>query len=329
MELLVRQKADKLIEIYKQLNSDYRWKNSSNMNNLIALSYVMKGKEYFRDDLDRVNTYIKQNTGPFSCYRQKSILFSALLFLDFSDPEYRFDVLLDYEERLKSAGFKSYTYRPVTAYTLLMTGQPAKADFIIAQSFEIFNEMKKNHPWLTSGDDYPLSILLAASNRSVSSIMAEIEDIYRSLNEVGFSKGNGLQFLSHVLGLSQEKNNEKALKCRRLYKYFQENKLKVYSGNYGSLGLLTLIEDEGYSAAAEVLALSKYLSQSRGIRWLGRETLFLTATSLVTFLKLENFKNNSELIQTNAFVTVEALMAAQNAAMLGATCAASTAATTS
>jgi hypothetical protein len=326
MERELREKMDKLIKVYKEVNKDYRWKNSNNMTNLIALSYLMKNKDYTRPEIDRVNSYIKKNTGPFSCYRQKSVLFSALLHLNFSDPEAKFDTLLDYEQRLKTNGFRSYTYRPVTAYTLLLTSKPSEIDQKITKAYDIFTEMRKNHPWLTSGDDYPLAILLAGTQEPVSSIMARIEDIYQNLKEAGFSKSNGLQFLSHILSLSSENNKAKAAKCWKLYQYFKENKLKVYSSNYGSLGLLTLVEDKSEKAAQEVKEASKYLGQERSIRWLGKETIFLTATSLVTFLKLESIKNGRELIQTNAYVTIEALMAAQNAAMLGATCAATAAA---
>lgn len=329
MDHLLRQKTDKLIGVYKQVNKDYRWKNSSNMNNLISLSYIMKDRQYSKQDIDRVNAYIKKSTGPFSCYRQKSILFSALLFLNFPDPETKFDILLDYEERLKANGFKSYTYRPVTAYTLLLTSKPSETDQRIARAYEIFTEMRRSHPWLTSGDDYPLSILLAATQEPISSIMEKTEDLYQSLNEAGFAKSNGLQFLSHVLSLSQENNKAKAQKCWKLYQYFKENKLKIYSSNYGSLGLLTLLEDKSEKAARDVQEVSRYLAEDRNFRWLGRETLFLTATSLVTFLMLESIKQGSELVQTNAFVTIEALMAAQNAAMLGATCAATSAASSS
>ncbi|MGI5901872.1 MAG: DUF4003 domain-containing protein [Desulfitobacteriia bacterium] len=322
MKVETKEMADKLVRIYKQLKKDFRWKNSSQMNNLIALSYLMKGKEYFREDIERVNTYIKENTGPFSCYRQKSVLFSALLYLNYPDPEIKFDLLLDYENRLKEKGFRSYTYRPVTAYTLLLTCEPGKVDSRLELAYEIFSEMKKSHPWLTSGDDYPLSILLAGSGRSVSALIAEIEDMYESLNEAGFSKSNGLQFLSHILCLSAQNNWEKARKCRELFELFKDHKIRIYSANYGSLGLLTLLENESNSAALEVIEVCKYLSSLNSIRWLGRRTLFLTATSLVAHLKLETLKNRNEILHTNAYITIESIIVAQNAAMLGAICAA-------
>ena len=329
MDYVLKGSTDNLINIYRQVNIDYKWKNSSNMNNLIALSHIINQKEYSKLAIDRVNAYIKENTGPFSCYRQKSILFSALLLLGFTDPENKFDILQDYEQRLKDAGFRSYTYRPVTAYTLLLTCEEEKIDEKIAKAFEIFTEMRRDHPWLTSGDDYPLSVLLASSEESVRTIMNDIESLYHALNRAGLSRGNGFQFLSHILSLSPESNDQKATRCKKLYDFFKQNKLKVYSTNYASLGLLTLLAEKSKEAAQEVIVVSNYLIEDRNTRWLGRETLFLTATALVSTIILQSIKNNKALIETDPYVTIEDLIAAQTAAMLGATCAATAVASNS
>ncbi|KUO64373.1 MAG: hypothetical protein APF84_03935 [Gracilibacter sp. BRH_c7a] len=329
MDYVLKESTDNLIRIYRHVYKDYKWKNSSNMNNLIALSHIMNEKEYSKQAIDRVNDYIKGKTGPFSCYRQKSILFSALLSLGFSDPEDKFDTLQDYEQRLKDAGFRSYTYRPVTAYTLLLTCEEVKIDERIFKAYEIFTEMRKDHPWLTSGDDYPLSVLLASSEDSVETIMKDIESLYYALNKVGLSRGNGLQFLSHILSLSPESNSEKSGRCRNLYDFFKQNKMKVYSTNYGALGLLTLLAERSQEAAQDVVAVSNYLRGDRSIRWLGQETLFLTATALVSTILLQSIQNTKALIEKNSCVTVEHLIAAQTAAMLGATCAATAVASNS
>lgn len=329
MDYVLRESMDNLISIYSQVNKDYKWKNSSSMNNLIALAHIMNQKGYSKQDIDRVNAYIKDNTGPFCCYRQKSILFSALLLLAFPDPENKFDILQDYEQRLKVAGFRSYTYRPVTAYTLLLTCDEARIDEKIAKAYEIFTEMRKDHPWLTSGDDYPLSVLLASSEESIPTIMDDIESLYYALNKVGLNRGNGLQFLSHILSLSPEANSSKATRCKALYDFFKKNKHKLFSSNYASLGLLTLLAEKSQEAAQEVLGASNYLRENRTIRWLGKESLFLTATALVSTILLQNMQNQNALTETSSYVTVEHLIAAQTAAMLGATCAATAVASNS
>lgn len=322
MDHSLMESTEKLINIYNQVDKDYKWKNSSNMNNLIALSHVINDKTYSKVDIDQVDAYIKKKTGPLCCYRQKSILFSALLVLSFANPEDRFDTLQDYEQRLKIAGFRSYTYRPVTAYALLLTCEEARVNERIAKAQEIFVQMRRDHPWLTTGDDYPLSVLLSTSDHPVETIMKDIESLYQDLNKVGFNRGNGLQFLSHILSLSPESNGYKAERCKKLYDYFKENKLRIYSNNYGALGLLTLLERRSQEAAQKVVIVCEYLRQDRKIRWLGKETVFLTATALVSTVLLKSILANSNRVDTSSYITIENLIAAQSAAMLGATCAA-------
>jgi len=189
--------------------------------------------------------------------------------------------------------------------------------------------MRKDHPWITSGDDYPLSVLLAGADDAVGTIMKDIESLYHALNKVGLSKGNGLQFLSHILSLSPESNVDKAERCKSLYDFFKQNKLKVYATNYAALGLLTLLAERSQDAAQDVVSVSNYLREDRSIRWLGQETLFLTATALVSTILLKSIQNPKALIETNSYVTVDHLIAAQTAAMLGATCAATAVASNS
>lgn len=326
MDKQLQEKAEQLLDIYNETSRDFRWKNSSGMNNLMALFHVIKGRAYSAERIAIINDYIKDNTGVFSCYRQKAVLFSALLDLNFPDPEQKFNLLLEYEEKLKEQGFRSYTYRPVTAYTLLLSCSQSEVDQRIAKAYRIFTEMRKNHPWLTSGDDYPLAVLLAESKVEISEIMYNIENIYDQLQEAGFSRSNGLQFLSHILNFSSEEDQVKAKRCYELYKFFKDNGQHIYSTYYSSLGLITLLAEKSKEAADKVLELAEYLKKDRRFRWLGRETIFLTAAALVSSQYLENMKKNNEVFQTVAFVTIEALIAAQTAIMLGATCTATAAA---
>lgn len=186
--------------------------------------------------------------------------------------------------------------------------------------------MRKNHPWLTSGDDYPLAVLLAGSKEEISAIMTNIENIYHKLQEAGFSKSNGLQFLSHILDFSVEDDVVKARRCHELFTFFKKSGQHIYSAYYSSLGLITLLAEKSTEAADRTLELADYLSEDRRFRWLGRETIFLTAAALVSSQYLENMKRNNEVLQAVSFVTIEALISAQTAIMLGATCTATTAA---
>lgn len=76
MDKQLRVKADKLQEIYNEASRDFRWKNSSNMNNLIALFHVMKGREYSAERIGIINEYIKDNTSVFPAIDKNLFFFS-------------------------------------------------------------------------------------------------------------------------------------------------------------------------------------------------------------------------------------------------------------
>lgn len=185
--------------------------------------------------------------------------------------------------------------------------------------------MKKNHPWLTSGDDYPLSVLLASSDTSVSSIIENMEECYKLLNENGFGKNNGLQFLSHILGFRQEENKIKVLRCKEIFNRLKENKMKVYSGGYPVIGFLSILGEDGYVAVEQVIEIVQSLKSTKKYKWLTKETHLFTAAALVSEVYIENMKSQKQLIQTSIGISIEALIAAQTVAAIAAASGAATA----
>ena len=190
--------------------------------------------------------HIKKTTGIFSYYRGTSmIILSSLFACKYDNPKQEFDKMLHYDKRMKEAGFKNSMYLPMANYALLATCREEWQIIRINKAIEIYKEMKKNHPWLTSGDDYPLSILLADSDMPVNNIIDNMEECYNLLNEYGFGKNNGLQFLSHILGFRKEENKVKVLRCKEIFDKLKENKMKVYSGGYAVIGFLSILGEKG------------------------------------------------------------------------------------
>ena len=263
--------------------------------------------------------HIKKTTGVFSNYRGTSkIILSALLACQYDNPKQEFDKMLNYDKRMKEAGFKNNMYLPIANYALLATCSEEGVDTRINKAIEIYKEMKKNHPWLTSGDDYPLSILLANSDDSVNSIIENMEECYKLLNENGFGKNNGLQFLSHILGFRQEENKVKVLRCKEIFDKLKENKMKVYSSGYAVIGFLSILGEKGYEAVDQVIEVVKILKSTKKYKWLTKETHLYTAAALVSDVYIENMKNQKELIQTTIGISIEALIAAQTVASIAA-----------
>jgi len=318
MEELVKQKLERLIELFQQVSAEYKWEQSLT-NHFTALTYTLNNRDFHKEKIEDLRKYMKKTTGIFSNYRGTSkIILSALLACQYDVPTQEFDKMLDYDKRLKAAGFKNNMYLPIANYALLATCSEEIIDIRIKKAKEIYTEMKHNHPWLTGGDDYPLSILLANSDDSVNGIIENIEECYQLLNENGFGKNNGLQFLSHILGFRQEDNKIKVLRCKEIFDKLKENKMKVYSTGYAVIGFLAILGEKGNEAVDQVIEVVKILRSTKKYKWLTKETHLYTAAALVSDVYIENIKGQKDLIQTTIGISIEALIAAQTVAVIAA-----------
>ncbi|MBZ9687265.1 DUF4003 domain-containing protein [Clostridium estertheticum] len=316
MEQLVKEKLDRLIDLFQQVSSEYKWEQSLT-NHFTALTYTLNNRNFDKEKIEDVRLHIKKTTGVFSNYRGTSkIILSALLACQYDNPKQEFDKLLIYDKRMKEAEFKNNMYLPIANYALLATCSEELVDKRINKAKEIYNEMRSNHPWLTGGDDYPLSILLANSDDSVNTIIENMEECYQLLNENGFGKNNGLQFLSHILGFRKEENKVKVLRCSEIFDKLKENKMKVYSTGYAVIGFLSILGEKGYEAVDQVIEVVKVLKSTKKYKWLTKETHLYTAAALVSDLYIENMKEKKDLIQTSIGISIEALIAAQTVAVI-------------
>jgi hypothetical protein len=329
MNIDLRNKIDEMLNLYMEISREFKWENHLT-NHFAAMTYTIKNKSFNSDRIKSVKDYIKDNTGVFSYYRGHTCYtLSMLLCSEYENPEAKFSSMLVNDKKLKESGFKNNMHLPITNYALLMTCNENEIDSRINKASEIYCEMKKNHPWLTYGDDYPLCILAASKKESVAIIANEMEECYRSLHDLGFSRGNSLQFLSHILSFSGEDVDTKTQRCRNIYDKLKENKLKLYNNYYASLGFLSLLGKESDNAVDMLIDLSLYMKDLKKYKWLGNGTNVLLASGLVCSKFINERKNNKDIIETSIGISIEALIAAQTAASIAAITAASAAASSS
>ena len=185
--------------------------------------------------------------------------------------------------------------------------------------------MKNNHPWITSGDDYPLTILLAGFNNSIETI----EEYYQGLNRLGFSKGNGLQLLSHILSFSSENKEIVIERCKHVYEKLKENKLKLYPSFYSSLGLIALLSGDNDEVIKELIDVAIYINSLKKYKWLGKGMNVLLASAIISNDYISKQREQNNLIETTIGLSIETLIAAQTSAVIAGVTAASVAASTS
>ena len=235
---------------------------------------------------------------------------SGLLNLNKDCPMDEFDRILENYSVMKSAGFKQTTYLPVALYTLSMVYQGSDCSGYAEKAVDVYKEMRSNHPFLTSGDDYALAVLLANERSKLD----RIEEYYHGLKSSGFSVSNGLQMMSHILAFSDESVASVVDRCVEIGKTLKANKLKVYSDYYPAIAIMALIGSDSYTQ--DLVEVAKYLKTQKQAKWLGKGIVVMLASAIVA--TVVSGKADDEKIIATLNVSVQTIIAAQQAAMIAA-----------
>lgn len=327
MDDAVRMKMDKFENIYSILSKEYKWSSSQMINIFTSLIYTSSNVDFNKTKMDDILKFIKENTGTFSHHRGHDRFFiSALLNTNFEAPMEAFKKLSMLEEQLKEGGFSRGTYSGFSAYLLLTSSQEGTTQFNIRKAKLIYDRIREKHFWLTGQDDYPLSVLLSFSEEDVDTIVNRIETLFDMLHRSGFSKSNSLQFLSHILSFGEGPVELKVQKCHSIVDYFKEKKIRINSTHYGTIGLIALIYDNKNEILDDIMEIIEHLKGQKNFKWTGRDVLLLIASALVMNKHVENYKEHSELLKTTLGISVQAIIAAQTAAMVASITAVSAAA---
>jgi hypothetical protein len=321
MKDIIKSKIDRFVDNYESLRGEFKWSADDYSIRLTAFIYELSGRELSVEKIRDLIKHIKDNTGMFSYHRSVQMLpEAALLLTHFEDAKGAFDKLINCEERMKEYGFKSSQYLSISAYSLLITADNEISDTRIGRSMEIYKKMKENHFWLTSSDDYPVSIMLAGEEGTVEEISKKIETLYEALHLEGFHKSNGLQYLSHLLTFNEEETVVKARRCMQIYEKLKANKLKVSSMYYGIIGFLAMLGEDSEQALYDVIEAMDYLGSIKRFKMFYKELNLIFISAIINNLYLESKKSN--LLEAGVHMSVQMLIAAQQAAMIAATSAA-------
>lgn len=313
MDALIKNKVEFLLKTHEEIKKDYRWETDL-VRQFAALAYCLKNKTFNKDTFDKLEKYIKNKTGIFSYYRSYHLFITcSQLITEYDDPEKAFDDLIQIEDMLKKHGFKNGNYTSLAAFNIMKTSERGDWNSRASKSYDIFKAMKGNHFWLTSADDYPAAALMSISEENVNELSAYMEKCYTLLNNEGFSKGNGLQFLSHLLTLSDIPIEDKIRNCVLISNYLKENKIKLYSNSYSVIGIISLFGAYSIEAANELIEVYNYLKTQKSFKWSGKDMNVMFASSLIAEKYALKAKEQG-ILGTTISTSIEALIAAQMAA---------------
>lgn len=271
---------------------------------------------------------LKGETGVFSNFRGTAKLAMISMMAVDSNPGEKLRKSLLVYDSLKQHFF-SGQYLPVASMMIADMVPESRYGEIAARTRHIYDLMKQEHPFLTSGEDSVFAALLALSDLTDEQVVQETEACYQLLKPEFFS-GNAVQSLSHVLALGDGFAEEKYRRVMELY-YGLRDKGYRYGTDYelASLGVLALLPVELSRVMEDMMEADDFLAGQKGysILGLGRKQRLMHAGMLVSSDYIGDSGNQT--MHSAAIGGTISLIAAQQAAMCAAIAASSAAAANS
>lgn len=277
------------------------------------------------EKMKRCRDILKEQTGVFSNFRGTGKLVMISMMAVDANPEKKLKNSLQVYDALKERFFSSQ-YLPVASMTIADMEEPERYNEIAARTRHIYNLMKQEHPFLTSGEDSVFASLLALSGLTDEQVIQETEQCYEILKSNFFS-GNAVQSLSHVLALGEGRPEEKCQRTMALYQGLKEKGYKYGTGyELATLGVLALLPAEQPQICQDIMEVDDYLSGQKGygVLGVGKKQRLMHAAMLVSSDYIG--QSGNQTMSSAAIGGTISLIAAQQAAMCAAIAASSAAA---
>ncbi|MDD3141994.1 MAG: DUF4003 family protein [Lachnospiraceae bacterium] len=266
---------------------------------------------------------LKANTGIFSNFRSTAQLVMLSMMAVEADAEGKLKHSLEAYQIMKKHFFTS-EYLPVVAMILTNFVEPSQYENKTVRTREIYDLMKKEHPFLTSSEDSVFATLLSLSEQTNEQLIHEIERCYQLLKPHFFS-GNAVQSLSQVLALQDGTAEEKCEKTMKLFHALEARKHK-YGTDYelSTLGVLALLHSDMEQIEQDIIDVDDFLSKQKGygILGIGKKQRLMHAGMIV----MSSYMDDESVLRSAAINGTISLIIAQQAAMCAAIAASSAAA---
>ena len=317
----VRRRCELLIQNRDTMNEAFKW--GSSLLNLSA-AYMITTKDVRADvaKLKQCKDLIKERTGAFSNFRGNSnCMVTAMLAVSGSAERLLEDGLQAHE--LLKEKLRDSAYLPMAAMSVVRLAPKERYEEIVDRTKEIYDRIKREHPFLTSAEDSSFCTLLALSEKSTEELVTEAEACYRFFTEHTRYPKNSVQSLSHVLALYDGTAEEKCAKVMELYETLKARGLKYGTGyELPMLGILAMTNTNYDGLAEELAEVSIWLSKQKGFGFWG----YVTQKQRLMFAGMLLQEGENEVSETALLQGSIATVVAQQAAMISIMAATSAAA---
>lgn len=290
------------------IKSTFPWDNTYIIH-VCALAFVSRSHAVSADTLKECRKLLEQHTSIFSNFRGNTKLPTVTQLACAADPMEKLRDAMAVYNILKEHFFGTEYLAYISAVLTEMVSRDRAAE-IAVRAKGIFTRMRKEHPFLTGGEDSVFAVLLAFSDKPEEALVTEMEQCYKLLKP-HFFDSNAVQTLSHVLTMADGTAEEKCEKLLSLCKAMKQAKL-----DYGTrhdlsvLGSLILSDTPEETLVAEIAQADAFLKEQKGygIFSVDKTTRLMHSAMLVSILHGAN-------ADTAAVTSTLAMVAAQQAAM--------------
>ena len=310
MRTTLEQLCNNFISNRDAVKSIFKWENER-LVAASAISLLNRGILADAAKLEECKKLLKENTGVFSNFRGNVEVPMVAQLVIADVPADKMKKTLKVYNILKQE-FHGSEYLVLAAAVLADMVSEDQAAKMAEKARTIYNKMKKDHPFLTSGEDSVYAVLMAVSEKSDEALMEEMEVCYKKLKE-SFSASNEVQALAHVLSIAEGGAEEKCKKVVALYDALRDAEVKY--GKYHELVVLAslaMLPVEQSVLVEDIKTVDAFLEKQKGYGFLGldKKTRLMHAAMIVS---CDYVKNNTTDIA--AMTGTLAAVAAQQAAM--------------
>lgn len=219
-------------------------------------------------------------------------------------------------------------YETMAILVMRIQGELAPIPDAAIERFQtLYEEMKRHHWWLTGPDDFPACAVLTSQPGPARQIGDDIEAIYQALHAEGFSRGDPLQTAANLLYLARRPPTDAASRYAALARGFRQSGVRIVQSDYDELAILTFLEAAPDQIVARVLEIREDM---KALEPEPDPNITFNLAASIGFLEAARAEHLARgLTDAKALLDMQAVIQAQQAALVASTSAATSAAAAS
>ncbi len=158
---------------------------------------------------------------------------------------------------LRDNGFKASNSTYFAAYQLFSI-ESEHRESIVKRAHELFQLVKKNHPFIVNMNDYSMVVSLAQSPQLAELMVFEIESLvefyFNHLRKIGMKSNESCLIVATLATLMTGKKDSELVGCfDDVVGYLEENKIKIRNSHYIPIISIAFLEQQTKAVALDEL----------------------------------------------------------------------------